>query len=1458
MDYILIKTDETYIEYPIVKNVTIQGFKDNIDKIDPFTWHKSEEGTEYLYIKETNMQYERKSILIIDENNADINVSEFPFRMMMEDNKLYIKQVNPNTDSVAFHNQKSITFENGVHQSVVQEGDVFLLDTMKLIIYNQKVVVCANTDSFQSNLLEISAIQNAFDGFPRYRRSPRLIKRVPVKSFEINKAPEKDKMNKSSLVQLIVTPVLMMIITVGISIVMKRGLFVIMSIATTVFGIIASVSKYISDKKEWKEKNEKIKNVYELYLLEKRKEINKAKEQEIEAWQYNNPTLKDIEKMVIEYSNRIYERNALDEDFLQIPVGTITDKSSFTIKTTDTELELEKNEFEAEVTEIKKIFGTIQQKPVVIDLKKAHLGLVGDKKNIQEQLKILVAQMTFFHSYHDLQFITIFDEKYNNNFKWMNWYPHFKIHAINVFGSINSEKMRDQVLGSMHQIIKDRKIKRDESKKEGKYLPHYVFIIDEPKLIMDHAIMEYLDKEGEELGFSIIYTTYLQANLPENIGTVILIENSKQATFLLNNKEIINKKIVLNHVGDVNLERMARDLSVLIHEQGIVSQIPESITFFDMYGIEDPEQLQVEARWKKNESHKSLAVPLGVRSADDYVYLNLHEKAHGPHGLVAGTTGSGKSEIVQSYILSLAVNFHPYEVGFLLIDYKGGGMAGLFKKLPHLLGTITNLDGNESLRAMASIKSELARRQRVFSENNVNHINAYNKLFKLGKVEEPIPHLFLISDEFAELKKEQPEFMDELISTARIGRSLGVHLILATQKPTGVVNDQIWTNSKFKLALKVQNEADSKEIIKTSDAAFITQPGRAYLQVGNNEIYELFQSAWSGAVYTKERTETSDNRVYIVNELGQGELVNQDLSEGAESEQIRDTQLDVVVEHVKQVFDNQHLDVVKRPWLPSLSPRMVSPYTLENLDNLQVENREAEVMPLNLKIAIGMVDIPEEQKQVEYCQDLMKDGNLVFFSSAGYGKTTFLTTVVLSLALQNSLSNLNFYILDYGNNGLVPLNGIPHTADYINFDDDERLSKFLRIIDEEIKNRKKQMAGKMVQNFEVYNQSCEEPMKAIVIVVDNFDVVKEKGFELEEYFTKLSRDGIGLGIYLIVTATRMNGIRYATLNNFKNKIAGYLFDGNEAVTIVGRSNYALPEIKGRALVKLGSVSLMQLYTMVNCDSEVHYNLQLKKLIQKILSMYPTQKAPRIPILPEHFTGAMLEHYAGDITNNIQLGLDLQTVELQGISRTDTPFIIIGETSKGKTNMLKIILEQIVGTGNIQLFDTAEMGLFSYKGRPDVTYIEEHNIEDFAQNLEMECMRRKSAFKNAISENSKLNPKMFYKELPPYYVIVDDADVFIEKTKEHAKDNPLFMKDAAEVGILIIMTVYSTKLKGYDELSKWVKTAVNGLVLSAQGTLNIFPVMSTRDYPGMGEGLLFSNGSYIKIKLPKFEESGETE
>lgn len=1451
MNYLFIKNREGYEEYPIKTSIVLFGHTFLEKELVPFQWTKTEDGLAYFYILENTRKFETGQELTIGEEQADIVIPGCACHIWTDGNTLHVKRKENGEKAELFLN--GMFLEDG--EKIWKEGDELLAGTALIAFYQNAIVICAK-EEVQVNLLEVQLEQAPFEGFPSYTRSPRLIKKVPVDEIEIKKPPESSKMKKGSLLQLIVPPLVMLCITVFVSIFMKRGLYVIVSLASTVMTTIFSIIRYFNERQDCREKNRIRDEKYTAYLLNKRKELNAAREAEKEALSYNYPPLHVLEKMVSDYSSRIYERSAEDGDFLTLSVGRMRDKVSFPIRMSYDELKLDKDDLEEKARRISEKFAYIDDKPVIIDLKKAHLGIVGEKENIHEQLKLLVAQMTFFQSYHDLELIVIHNKQYDEDFKWMNWYPHLKIQALNMSGNINSEKMRDQILGSVLQILKDRKLKIEENDKKSRFLPHFVFIIDEPKLIMDHSIMEYLNGSGNELGFSIIYTTHLRANLPENIGTILELDDSKTGTLLLNETEVWDRKLNLDHVDTCNLEWMARNLSVLIHEKGITSNIPENITFFEMYGIQKPQELHAKARWNKNESHKSLAVPLGVRAENDFVYLNLHEKAHGPHGLVAGTTGSGKSEIIQSYILSLAVNFHPYEVGFLLIDYKGGGMAGLFKKLPHLLGTITNLDGSESKRAMASIKSELARRQRIFGMYNVNHINAYNKLWKSGEAEEPIPHLFLISDEFAELKKEQPDFMDELVSTARIGRSLGIHLILATQKPSGVVNDQIWTNSRFKLALKVQNEADSKEIIKTPDAAYITQAGRAYLQVGNNEIYELFQSAWSGAEYLKEGEEkVTDNRVYRINDLGQGELLNEDLSGNEESNQVKATQLDVIVDYLHQLFEEEHLPQVKRPWLPPL-PSVMSGNSLQILETeeWQAFRSYSPAYDCDLSFPLGMIDIPEQQMQEEYWIDLKKDGNMVFMSSAGYGKTMTLMTSVLSLAVKNQVENLNFYVLDFGNSALIPLNALPHTADYMLYDDVEKLSKFAKILQEEMSRRKKLFAEKMVQNFTVYNQTEKEKLKAIVIVVDNFDVVKELDVDLEPFFTRLSRDGAGLGIYMMITATRVNGVKYSILNNFKIKIAGFLFDQTEANSLVGRGDYKLQEIRGRALVKTQNINLMQIYTLVVFKNEMEYNQKIKEVIERIANMFAGRRAPRIPILPETFVYPMLKDYTkAEERMDIALGLDVETVEQKGFIRTQSPFVIIGETAKGKTNTLKIILQQLVGTAEAYLFDSQVMSLYSFQNEERVHYVQdEEDMEEFIENVREICENRKEALKEALKQENTILPEEFYRRQEPVYIIIDDMDVFLENGKNFQNEIAGLMKNAAECGVGIIITVHAAKLKGYDELTKWVKTAAYGLVLSQQGILNIFPVRTIREYPADGQGLLFHNGTYDRILLPKCE------
>ena len=821
--------------------------------------------------------------------------------------------------------------------------------------------------------------------------------------------------------------------------------------------------------------------------------------------------------------------------------------------------------------------------------------------------------------------------------------------------------------------------------------------------------------------------------------------------------------------------------------------------------------------------------------------LNLHEKAHGPHGLVAGTTGSGKSEIVQSYILSLAVNFHPYEVGFLLIDYKGGGMANLFKNLPHLLGTITNLDGAESHRAMVSIKSELARRQRVFNEYGVNHINGYHKLYQLGKAREPIPHLFLISDEFAELKKEQPEFMKELVSTARIGRSLGIHLILATQKPSGVVDDQIWTNSKFKLCLKVQNEADSREMLKTPDAASIVQPGRAYLQVGNNEIYELFQSAFSGASYHEEQErEEGDQRVYLVNRIGQGQLINQDLGGSLESNRIHKTQLDVVVGYVKNEFLKTKLPKVKSPWLPPLQPVMVSPL-FERITDSAIHKE------LNLNIPVGIEDIPEEQKQIEYQIQFLKQGHVIFFASSGYGKTVFLETLLLGLCALNSVKNLHAYLLDFGNNALLPLKALPHVADYITYDNLEKQQKLMALLFKEMKQRKQLMADAMAQNFEIYNQMAEQPLPAIVLFIDNYDVVKELEMD-ENFFVQLARDGVNLGIYLAITASRSSVVKYALMNQIKTKIAGYNYEPAEPRNIVGRSEYVLPEIKGRVLVKDENVNMMQIYTPVPYSSGLEYNQNLQELIGKIAGSSTEEKAVGIPVLPEQFRVGMLKNYGAAEPADVYLGLEKQRVYRIGIQTTDTPFLIIGPVRSGKSNTVRMMLQQMLHFEKIYVFDAKTYELQDMQKYENVMYVDNPDKLDRCKEELMDLTEERR--EDCQAERGNRTVTQFYGSLEKYAVVINELSDFVSFINDD-KNMIQILGNAADTGILVILTGHSAHMPVRNETAKLVKKAENGLLLGDPGINSPFPTFRGKELPDCVEdGLLYQKGSSTMIRIPK--------
>ena len=668
------------------------------------------------------------------------------------------------------------------------------------------------------------------------------------------------------------------------------------------------------------------------------------------------------------------------------------------------------------------------------------------------------------------------------------------------------------------------------------------------------------------------------------------------------------------------------------------------ISFLEMYDVGKVEQLNITNRWKNNDPTKSLQAPIGVDKNRELFKLDLHEKFYGPHGLIAGMTGSGKSEFIITYILSMAINYSPDEVSFILIDYKGGGLAGAFQnketgmKLPHLAGSITNLDTVEMNRALSSIQSELRRRQRIFNDardalnESTIDIYKYQRLFREGLVKEPVTHLFIISDEFAELKSQQPEFMDQLISTARIGRSLGVHLILATQKPAGVVDDQIWSNSKFRVCLKVQDKSDSMDMIKCPDAASLKETGRFYLQVGYNELFALGQSAWTGAKYypTEKRKKKIDETINIVDNVGTVvkslDTIKKDLDVKPQGEEITN-----IIKYLIKVSDEQHISV-KQLWLDKI-PEFIYVEKLRQKYNYLPE--KGVINPI-----IGELDDPNNQRQDILTLPLSADGNTIIYGSAGNGKELLLTTLIYSTIVDHTPSEVNFYILDFGGETLRAYNNAPQVGDVILSSQEEKVNNLYKKLLYELDNRKKLFVD-YNGDFEFYCKHSGKTLPMLIVIINNYDSYVESYEDHEEDFNILTREGAKYGIVFIVTANNTNTLRYKLRQNFKQNIVLQFNDTGDYSSILGNVQKKYPsKIYGRGLVSRDDIYEFQTAYPYQHEKMNEYIRVISKKLNDIF----TEKAPSIPVLPSVVTHETVSNALGNL-ESVPVGIFKESLNI---------------------------------------------------------------------------------------------------------------------------------------------------------------------------------------------------------------------
>ena len=446
------------------------------------------------------------------------------------------------------------------------------------------------------------------------------------------------------------------------------------------------------------------------------------------------------------------------------------------------------------------------------------------------------------------------------------------------------------------------------------------------------------------------------------------------------------------------------------------------------------------------------------------------------------------------------------------------------------------------------------------------------------------------------------------------------------------------------------DRSDSNEMLHTPDAAEITQTGRAYLQVGNNEVYELFQSAWSGADYQPEKDDMGieDHTIYLINELGQYEILNEDLSGLEDADEIKEvpTELDAIVHNIHLLCEEQEIPPVPQPWLPPLKERIA----LEELE--EVQPAIAWAQEKSLSILLGMADIPQAQKQEAVSINLAKDGHVLLYGSPGTGKTTFLQSAGMDLARKFSPKDLTMYLMDFGTNGLAPLSKLPQVADTMLLDQTEKISKFVRIMEKELNRRKKLLSDYGVGTLELYRQASGQKEPAIVILLDSYEAIKEEAYEAELFklLVRISREGLSIGVHLLMTAGRQTNLRAQLYSNFKHQLSLPQNESGEVRAIVGATPLAMTmeDIKGRALMKREEVDVIQLALPVSGANDTQVLNNLRQAVASLQEVWTGQRPSAIPMVPEELTEADFYSRASVQVAYEQgllpLGLDMETVE----------------------------------------------------------------------------------------------------------------------------------------------------------------------------------------------------------------------
>ena len=1140
-------------------------------------------------------------------------------------------------------------------------------------------------------------------------------------------------------------------------------------------------------------------------------------------------------------------------NFLSLRLGVGRTRSRNAIEPTGDDRGIPK--YRKHVEKLRRRFEHIDEVPLVEMLSSAGaIGVAGSRDDVADIVRGLGVQLFGLHAPNELVTAAIVDPAWTPELEWMKWLPHassprspfadFALADSQSAGTTLLNALEETILAGLSSSPSARGPLSDEKKSmnlamhvgetdaDGPVSDGVALVLivtaDAP---VDRPRLTQVIERGPDAGIVTIFVGPTVQSLPAACRTCI------DATDGLDNARVGYVRsgesysgVALEGVSNAYAMMFAKRLAPVMDSSTVVadsSDIPRSINLLTLVGPDVAESPSVVIeRWRQNLSvidRSGATLPrlkragtlkafVGQASPDA---MTLDLRTQGPHALVGGTTGSGKSEFLQAWVLGMATEYSPDRVTFLFVDYKGGSAFADCVELPHCVGLVTDLSPHLVRRALTSLRAELHYREHLFNRKKAKD------LLEMEKRRDPDtpPALVLVIDEFAALAGEVPEFVDGVVDIAQRGRSLGIHLIMATQRPAGVIKDNLRANTNLRVALRMADESDSKDVVDDPIAGTFDPsiPGRGIAKTGPGRLV-AFQSAYAGG-WTSNEVAAAE---VAIAELRFGSLVlwegeSEPESDSHDSDLGPNDQKRIVRTLVDAVQDAR-IPQPRRPWLDDLA-------TTVDLADLAGGG--------DSQIVLGVADIPERQLQepLHFVPD--REGAMLIYGTSGSGKSTALRTIAISSGMQPELGGVEVYCLDFGSGSLRSLEALPHVGSVISGDDAERVQRVLRTMGEELDRRGAAFTAVNASTLSEYREITGRNEPRILLLIDGFGQFRSEWdstvqrLPFYNVFMRVLGEGRPLGVHVVATADRSGVVPTAVSANVSKRIVLRMSDEG-AYQLLGVPKDVLDErsAPGRAIIDGFETQLAVLGGTTNVAS------QSKALdaLADALRARGVQDVPEIGALPVSFPESALPL---QIAGEPVLGIAEDTLAPRGFEPIGT-FSVSGPPQSGKTNAMKAMVNAM------RRYDP-EVKLFHISGRR-------------AQLKDAAPWYRSASSLDEIKELAKELAEVVADESIPgrIMVVIEGVTQFADSDAERPL-KALFQAINRSEHFLIGDADVTNLSSGFGFVGDF-KAGRRGIVLKpdaydGESLFKVpFPKVKRSDFPD-GRGIFVQNGRAVTVQLP---------